>query len=242
MNKYEYEYDWDSAYCYPNSSVLINNLNIRDSQKLSIAEREITSVQTSRIEDFPVRGCFDLKHLQAIHRSIFQDIYPWAGQLRTVNIAKGNQFCNCMYLEVGFESVYSKLKNDSFLLSISPEHITEKLAFYLGGVNVIHPFREGNGRAQRAYISSLAKAAGYHVDFTNVTAREMIEASAAAFDCDYHPMAAIFKRITEPISRQEQVEYIRTISEPSSPLPQLYEESLHPVLEPENDEGMDMKP
>lgn len=211
MKDYQYDYEWDSKYCYPNSFVLINSLNIKDKARLNESEREITSIRISQIKEHPCKGNLDLKHLQKIHKFIFQDVYSWAGQLRTVNIAKGNQFCNCMYIEPGFDSIYEKLINDQFLLKVSPDMICDKLAFYLGEINVVHPFREGNGRAQRVFIQYLAQIAGYSVNFANVTAKEMIEASAAAFDCDYHKMTELFRKITEPIPAQDQEQFIHSI-------------------------------
>lgn len=209
--EYQYEYEWDSKYCYPNSFILINKLGISDQKALSEAEREITSTRISQLKEHPIKGNFDLRHLQEIHRFIFQDIYDWAGELRTVNIAKGNQFCNCMYIESGFESVYKQLKADCFLIGIDSDFIYEKLAYYLGELNVVHPFREGNGRAQRVYIECLALISGYYVDFSNVTGHDMIEASADAFNCDYSKMTAIFEQITTPMSTDEQIQNIHII-------------------------------
>jgi len=80
MSKYDYEYEWDIKYCYPDSSVLKNKLNILDAEALATAEREITAARIAGIMDNPVRGVFDFKHLQDIHRAIFKDIYAWAGK------------------------------------------------------------------------------------------------------------------------------------------------------------------
>ena len=94
-------------------------------------------------------------------------------------------------------------------------HISTLLYYfssYLGEINVMHPFREGNGRAQRMFIEYLALVAGYRVDLTNVTAGEMIEASVRAFDRDESLMRSIFSRITAKISLYEQQAAIRAIA------------------------------
>ena len=220
--EYQYEYDWDSKYCYPNSFILINKLGIQDSKALNEAEREITAMRVSQIKENPCKGNFDLKHLQAIHKFIFRDVYEWAGKIRTVNIAKGNQFCNCMYIESGSQPIFEKLKEEKYLLGTPPEAICDKLAYYLGEINVIHPFREGNGRAQRVFIESLAHVAGYNVDFTSISSTDMIEASADAFQCEYGKMNDIFQRITTTISPEEQEKYILEVALPESILPDLY--------------------
>lgn len=238
-NEYQYDYEWDSSYCYPDSFILINNLGIKDKDKLNEAERKITLLRIYDLKESPVKGSFDLKHLQSIHRYIFREVYSWAGQLRTVNIAKGNQFCNCMYLESASKPTFDQLKKDNYLIGIPKEKICEKLAYYLGEINVIHPFREGNGRAQRAFIESLAQVAGYHVDFTSISRSEMIEASALAFDCNYRKMEDIFERITTPISLEEQEKYIVKIMPPGSNFIAL--SHLHAADEPEYEEEPTMK-
>jgi len=238
---YQYDYEWDSRYCYPNSFVLMNKLLITDEKQLNEAERKITAVRIFDLRKSPIRGCFDLAHLQQIHKSIFRDIYSWAGQLRTVNIAKGNQFCNCMYIESGSKPVFDQLKEEDYLVGTPPDNICDKLAYYLGEINVIHPFREGNGRAQRAFIVSLAQVAGYHVDFTNVSGPEMIEASAYAFDCNYSKMTDIFRGITTPISAVEQQDYIRRVAPKGGKLFNLFYNLIDEGIEPQEEPEMDLE-
>ncbi|GHU39201.1 Fic family protein [Clostridia bacterium] len=211
-DEYEYSYDWDIRYCYENSNVLRNKLGITDADALRTAEREIAAVRVLEAERTPIRGKLDFKHLCGIHRYIFGDIYEWAGNLRTVNIAKGNPFCNCDVLDVYGTELFGKLKAENYLLGTPLERVPERLAYYLSEINVLHPFREGNGRSQRLFVEYLALVAGYRVDFTDVTAAEMIEASVKSFDRDETLMCAIFKRITTPISRDEQQSAVRAIT------------------------------
>lgn len=235
-DSYQYDYEWDSKYCYPNSFTLINKLNITNQAILNEAERKITAIRIFDAGKKPIKGFFDLKHLQAIHRLLFRDVYSWAGQLRTVNIAKGNQFCNCIYIEAGSKPIFDKLKQDRYLIGTPSNVIGEKLAYYLGEINVIHPFREGNGRVQRVFIESFARVAGYQVDFTNVSGREMIEASADAFNCDYRKMTDIFQRITSPISSMEQEEYIRLVMPKGGSFLKIYQELSENQQESEDQE------
>lgn len=88
----------DELYCYPGSIVLKNKMGIRDMEQLHETERKLTMLRILELLDKPVRGAFDLRHLQAIHAYIFRDVYDWAGELRKVDIAKGNMFCNAMFL------------------------------------------------------------------------------------------------------------------------------------------------
>jgi len=204
MSGYDYEYEWDGEYCYPNSYVLKNKLDIKDAATLSEAERRITALNLLELKDNPVCGKFNLKHLRDIHRAIFGDIFAWAGNLRTVDISKGNQFCLCRHLETYSDGIFAKLKADKFLSEVKAEEMPERLTFYLSEINVLHPFRDGNGRAQRVFIEYLAQSAGFYVDFSTVDGREMIEASALSFACEYEMMNDMFKRIISSITLRER--------------------------------------
>lgn len=203
MSDYSYSYEWDHEYCYPDSNVLINKLNIHDADALRVAEREITSLRLAAAKVQPIKGKFDLKHLQAIHAYVFGDMYTWAGKLRHVNISKGNQFCLAMNLETYGSNLFQKLEQEHYLID-SKENVPQRLAYYLSEINVLHPFREGNGRTQRLFIEYLASVAGFHVDFSMVNAEEMIVASADSFACDYRSINKMFDRITTPISTDEK--------------------------------------
>lgn len=195
---YDYSYEWDEKYCYPKSRVLKNKLGIKDAEKLRVAEREITSLRIANARVNPVAGSFGFEHLKSLHKYIFGDIYDWAGEVRWVNISKGNQFCLCEHIESNAQVLFSKLRSERLLVGAAPELVPLRLSYYLGEINVIHPFREGNGRVQRLFIELLAEQAGFNVDFADVSEQEMIEASADSFACDYGKMDAMFRRITTP--------------------------------------------
>ncbi|MNC24298.1 Adenosine monophosphate-protein transferase VbhT [compost metagenome] len=95
--------------------------------------------------------------------------------------------------------MFIKLKNENYLKGVPLNEVALRLSYYLGEINALHPFREGNGRTQRLFIEYLAEQAGYSVDFSQVTDKQMIEASAASFLCDYSKMDEIFKTITLPL-------------------------------------------
>lgn len=205
---YSYSYEWDREYCYPNSNVLINKLNIQDADALHTAEREITSLRLAAAKMQPIKGKFDMRHLQGIHAYLFGDIYNWAGKLRHVNIAKGNQFCLAMNLDIYGYNLFKKLEQEHYLIDAG-ENVPHRLAYYLSEINVLHPFREGNGRTQRLFIEYLAAVAGFRVDFSQTSAEEMIIASANSFCCDYESINRMFERITTPLSKEEQEDSIR---------------------------------
>ena len=217
--------NWDYVYCYPDSDVLINKLNIKDSERLNFTERKITAYKIAELQIKPIKGSFDLKHLQKIHKHIFSDIYNWAGKLRTVNISKGYMFHRFDYLESAANKLFSELKSEHYLIGTPREQICNKLAYYLAEINVLHPFREGNGRTQRVFTEYLAKAAGYDVDFSTVTQDEMNSASIQSFDCNYETMEKMFERITKPISFLEQDKFVHNIALPNSKVLEAYNDN-----------------
>ena len=156
MKNYSYDYEWDIEYCYPNSNILKNNLNITNAEDLAIAEREITSIKLAYAKQNIIDGDFDFPHLKKIHKFLFEDIYEWAGELRHVNISKGNQFCLSQNLESYADTVFQTLKNENYLKDCN--NIAERLAYYLSEINVLHPFREGNGRSMRIWLDLIFKA------------------------------------------------------------------------------------
>jgi cell filamentation protein len=179
--EYDYFYDdeGDRKYCYPGTNVLKNKLDIRDLEFLHQAERDYSSIRQAELVKKGVTGDFSMKHLCSIHKQLFQDIYTWAGKTRTVDISKGTIFCLVQFIDSQFGEMYRKLKKENFLKDITDKkEMSVRLAYYLGELNMIHPFREGNGRTQRIYIEQLCLNNGrFEIDFTEVTKDEMIAAS-----------------------------------------------------------------
>ena len=197
MGKKFYECEQDNSYCYQDSCILKNKLGIRNKEQLEEAERNITALRILQLKTGELRGEPNFKYLCKIHKHIFGDIYSWAGKIRTVDISKGNMFCNSQFILENAEDIFNRLKKENYLQDYKDVNkMSERLAYYLSEINALHPFREGNGRAQREFIIVLARRAGYVVDFSKVSQEEMIQASEKAFYCDYRHMNDIFSRIT----------------------------------------------
>ena len=145
------------------------------------------------------RGSFDLAHLRAIHRHLFQDIYDWAGELRTVEISKGDQqFQFRQYIPTGMADVHRRLVQSRFLSGLPPAGFAEQAAVIVGDINYIHPFREGNGRTQLQYLKQLADKAGHRLDLARIDGPRWIEASVLSHATDYGPMAALIGEAIVP--------------------------------------------
>jgi cell filamentation protein len=169
----------EDPYADPVTGVLRNKLGLSVTGELEAAEREITHAALIFLKEAPVQPTWDLGHLRAIHRRIFGDIYDWAGQLRTVAIAKGSWFCLPRYIESSAAEIFRALHDENLLRGLSRNVFTERLAYYFGEVNAVHPFREGNGRNQRAFFEQLAGEAGFILDWQHLDADRNIAASAA---------------------------------------------------------------
>jgi cell filamentation protein len=178
----------DDPYTDPVTGVLRNKLGLDTPEELAAAEREITHAALILIRESPVHATYDLPHLCAIHRRIFGDIYEWAGQIRTVAIAKGSLFCLPQYIESSSAGIFRALRSEDSLRGLERGPFIERLTFYLGEVNAVHPFREGNGRTQRAFFEQLARDAGFTLSWQHLDADRNIEASAAIMHGDTEPM------------------------------------------------------
>jgi len=200
---YYYEYEQDSYYCYPDTFVLKNKLNLKNADKLKMAERDITSIRILQALINRVPDHFDFNHLKKIHRFIFGDIYDWAGKVRIVNISKGNQFCLCVYIQEQMDDIFNKLRNENNLKDYkNKQEVARRLAYYLGEINSIHPFREGNGRTQRLFMEHLAFSLGYSLDYIKISKDEILEASAKAFMMDYRMMEDLMFRALSAINEE----------------------------------------
>lgn len=217
---------WDKTYCYPDSNVLINKLDIKNLLTLVFAERELTSLRVYELEINPVKGNFDLRHLQEIHKYIFQDLYDWAGQIRTVNIAKDNVFCLSHNIEQQSKELFKKLQGEKYLIDTPRNRIGERFGYYFGEVNKIHPFREGNGRSQREFIKCLGLVAGYDMDFSKVNSSQMINYCDDAFHGNYKGLVSMFSQIISPITPNEQKHFIELISSENSLIRKQYHQMV----------------
>jgi len=178
----------DDPYTDPVTGVLLSELGLGTAGELEAAEREITHAALILLRESPVQLGYDLSHLCAIHRRIFGDIYHWAGQIRTAGMAKGSPFCLPQHIETSAAEVFRGLRSENCLRGLDREVFVARLAHYLGEVNAVHPFREGNGRTQRAFFEQLARRAGYTLEWQHLDAARNIEASVAIMRGDSEPM------------------------------------------------------
>jgi cell filamentation protein len=191
---------WD-PYLDLQSGVLRNRLGITDAAELAHAEAELTSYRLIELRTSPLPGRYDLAHLQAFHRYVFGDVYDWAGELRTVSLGKGGAlFCAPQHLVATAEAVFGRLARDQHLRGRGRAEFVDGLTALLAEVNALHPFREGNGRTQRAFLAQLARDAGYRIRWADLDPATNVAASAAARDGDTTLLRTMLERLVVPLT------------------------------------------
>lgn len=207
-NKYKYTYEKTADYCYKETDVLINKLNITNDEDLFNAERELVSLRTYELNEKPLKCNFDFNYLKDIHKYLFQDVYRWAGDIRNCNIAKQDLFCLTEHIESFGNDVFNKLKKEKYFVEYDSDTTLDKLVELFADINALHLFREGNGRSQRVFIESLAKINGIYLDLTNVSKMDMIVASHDSINGNYTKFKDMFKKNSKILSESEKLEYI----------------------------------
>jgi cell filamentation protein len=163
-------------YLLPGTEVLRNRPGITDATVLADFELKASLARVAELTRCPIEGNFDLQHLCAIHRHIFQDVYGWAGKIRTVNVAKGMWYCRVDAIASESRKIFRRIAADNYLIGLGREPFVVKLAGHWGEVHALHPFREGNTRTQRVFFEQLAHVAGWPIDWTTLDYRAFIEA------------------------------------------------------------------
>ena len=179
------------SYCYPGTTVLKNRAGLRSQADLDFFEEEATAQRFA--EPLP-SGKLDLRHLRAIHRHLFQDVYTWAGALRTVRISKGgSSFCYPEHIESEIERLFVDLARQKNLSGLDAESFAGRAAHSLAELNAIHPFREGNGRTQLTFLTLLAETAGHPLAMERFDPGEVMQAVIESFGGDEKPLAALIR-------------------------------------------------
>ncbi len=161
QSNYNYSYnDGLNQYTYSNG-VLKNLANIQEQQALLLYESLKVSKRIEELFVKPIK-ITNSESILKIHQYLFQDVYEWAGKIRTVNISKdGKPFFEGERFQTGFQYINSLILEFSKIPNNERSNIAEKLAEILDNINFLHPFREGNGRTQREFIRTLALQKGF---------------------------------------------------------------------------------
>jgi len=187
---------------YTKNGVLVNEFGIEDPDKLEKVEREITTFRLSKLYLDPGKQTFDVEHYLGIHKYLFDGIYSFAGEIRNENIKKRIPFClpqlvydNLKYTLDNARNKIRRLTDIDKLISFLPSLYSD--------LDVIHPFREGNGRTEREFIRQyidvvckINNLGSYELDFGFYDKQELIEATIKAdITCDYTELEEMFRNM-----------------------------------------------
>ena len=192
--------NWED-YVYPGTNVLRNKADIQNQAELQRFERGATAIRAQELREHPVRGDFDLAHLQDIHRHVFKDVYEWAGELRTVDMVKGNGANRTLFafteeIPSYGEKAHQLVKDAHYGRGLDKQEFAKAMTDVYAVVNEMHPFREGNGRATREYMNELASHSGHKLDYEKVGKEVWNEAAKESAHGNPAPMREVFYEIT----------------------------------------------
>ena len=180
--------------CYETTTVLINKFDIRDENQLNALEQSITSVLIAKASiEIPFENV-DFEFYKSLHKFVFSDIYGWAGEIRKVNISKkGTNFCPVEKIEENGLRIFNNLHKSNFLKDLESDEFTDKFVELYCELNYLHPFREGNGRIQRLFLSMLLNHNGKKIDFTEIDEDLFMIATIKSISGDIFMLKDIFK-------------------------------------------------
>ena len=186
MDQYShYDLRDDDPYLIEGSNCLKNLLGFTDTQSLNQAEEQLTQLTLAELVTDPVEPTFNLDHLRTIHFRIFEDVYPFAGEIRETDIMKGGHlFLPHQTIANKAAEIFTELHRENCLLGLTPTEFGRRAGYFLGKINMVHPFREGNGRAQRVLLNQLADSNGYAIEWSEISGDSMAKACREARTTD----------------------------------------------------------
>lgn len=181
--------------CYEGTTCLINKLGIKDENILKQVEGNITFAKWAELETNPISFKFDFDHYKAIHKYLFEDLYNWAGTVRKIDISKkGTNFVLASDIENVAKGIFSRLQKENFFKDNSKADFIDNIVDFYSATNMLHPFREGNGRTQRAFITQLIRFCGYDFDFSKIDSDELMIATIKSANGDDSLLKELFSR------------------------------------------------
>lgn len=187
-----YDSQFDDAH-----RILRNKLGFIDPSQLEPAIAQLSYIRVIELNETPLKGKFDIPHLRAIHRYIFQDIFPWAGDFREVTTSRTNSFGfpPPQFIIPSLETIFTALHAENHLKHLDPDRFALRAGHYLGEINAVHAFREGNGRAQREFLRTLALTAGHRLVWTGLEPEENNHASRISYAAgDSSALASLIRK------------------------------------------------
>lgn len=193
-------------YFVEGGDVLENKLGIADPEQLREAEEDAFSdVATDILDEDLSSVTLDFNFFKRLHGRLFGKVYPFAGQIRKVNITKQDSsipFCYADFIEQEANRIFQDLEAKNYFKNETKEEFVNNIVELAMDLNALHPFREGNGRTIRFYLQLLASNAGYLLDYDEVGHKEIIEADKQAFLGNDKLIKEMYSKIVEKIDEE----------------------------------------
>lgn len=191
---------FDEMTSYPDTRCLVNYYGIKDKPTLRRIDKRISSIRTAELLKEPLDMPFSFDQLKAIHSHLFGDLYPSSGMIRTSSSKKHREYCQPEYIEQSAEELFGNLRDSKYLRGIDDlDDFVNELAYYMGEVEALHPFVDGNGRTTRFFFNALSLKAGYVIGWGSADPDHFLEANVAALDGDYQALIDVLEEIVIPI-------------------------------------------
>jgi cell filamentation protein len=194
-------------YLYPGSQTLKNKLGLRDPDALTRVQDERAAWAYAQLQRSLPQPPFTFETLKDIHHRLFGSVYEWAGQPRTIGIQKADwadagaqvtMFANPVMIAAMAGLAFKAIDNGRALMDLDRQTFAARAAQFLNDLNIIHPFREGNGRCQRILLSAIGEAAGHPITFDVATRERMVATSIAAANGDLGGFTRLIAEATDP--------------------------------------------
>ena len=180
--------------CYDGTTCLINKYNITDEKVLKDLETTVTFSKITEYTLNPLFDTFDVEHYKSIHKYIFEDIYKWAGEYRTVDMTKkGTAFAKAVNIDSLMNNCFDRLNKMNCFRGLTFDEFINNIVDFYCVTNMIHPFREGNGRTQRLFLSQLISLNNYTIDFSDIDTDELMIATIQASNGVTDNLKNVFK-------------------------------------------------
>lgn len=198
LDNIEYKASSEDYLFYPGTRCLSNYFSIKNRDLLRKIVIYISSMRTAELLLHPIEGPYTLEHLQQIHEHLFGDIYPSAGMIRTKAAAKRTEFCKPAYIKIAAKEIFDKLSKEHYLRKLDREQFIGDLAYYMGELEALHPFRTGNAPTSRLFFIWLVENANYFVEWSESDPDGFLEADICAIDGDYQPLIDVLEEVVYP--------------------------------------------
>lgn len=162
-----YKLSVTNADCYKGTTTLINKLGIRDETQLQKNETLITTYIAAELIQQPLKPDFGFCDYRELHRQLFDTLYDWAGEPRKIGLSKTTTtFAAPENITDLGERIFLRLNKLNYFKGLPRQDFIVQTADLYHTLNMLHPFREGNGRTERVFLVQLVRNAGYDIDYS----------------------------------------------------------------------------